>query len=159
MPSNQFELVSDWCLNASVEEVWQVLTDAERWPDWWPCVETVEQTDPGKPTGERSVWRYTWKTMLPYKLRLELRVSRIEPPVLLEAEVRGDVRGYGVCRIRRTEHGTLVRYEWNVRTSRRWMNWLAPIARPLFLWNHRRVMEQGEAKLAMRLSRGPRTTA
>ena len=31
---------------------------------------------------------------------------------------------------------TLVRYDWNVGTDKAWMNALAPVARPLFEWNH-----------------------
>lgn len=148
MGADRFELVSDWRLDAPMEEVWQVLSDAERWPAWWPCVEAVEKLDPGEPTGEHSVWRYTWKTMLPYKLQLELCVTRIEAPVLLEADVSGDVSGRGVCRLDRQDNRTIVRYEWNVRICRSWMRWFAPIARPLFLWNHRMVMKQGAVHLA-----------
>ena len=91
--------------------------------------------------------------MLPYRLRLELRVIRIEAPVLLEAVVRGDLAGCGVCRVLSDECGTLVRYEWTVRLRRPWMRWLAPLARPVFLWNHDRVMQRGEAALAECLAR------
>ena len=35
-----------------------------------------------------------------------------------------------------------------MRTSRAWMNRLAPVARPLFAWNHDAVMRQGAAGLA-----------
>jgi hypothetical protein len=154
MPANHFALVSIWHFDAPVEQVWQVLSDAERWPDWWPFVEAVEKIDPGEPSGQYSVWRHTWKTMLPYKLRFELCVTRIEAPVLLEADVRGDVAGRGICRIYQNDRHTVVRYEWNVRTCRHWMKWLAPIARPIFLWNHHMVMQRGEAQLAIRLARG-----
>lgn len=150
--ADYFELVSHWHLDAPVEHVWRVLSDAERWPEWWPCVEAVEKIDPGEPGGEHSRWRYTWKTMLPYKLRFELCVTRIQAPALLEADVIGDVCGRGVCRIARTDNRTTVRYEWTVRTHRGWMKWLARIARPIFLWNHRMVMNQGEATLAARLT-------
>lgn len=152
LPADHFQLVSFWHLDAPVEQVWRVLSDAERWPDWWPCVEAVEQIDPGEPTGEHSVWRYTWKTMLPYKLRFELCVTRIEAPLLLEADVAGDVAGRGVCRLSRKDRRTIVRYEWNVRACRSWMKWLAPLARPVFMWNHRMVMKQGGANLAVWLA-------
>ncbi|MBS1213045.1 MAG: uncharacterized protein H6R26_1662 [Proteobacteria bacterium] len=154
MSAEDYRLVSVWHLDAPAERVWQVLTDAERWPDWWSFVEAVEKVDAGEPSGRHSVWRCTWKTMLPYKLRFELCVTRIEAPVLLEAEVRGDVAGSGICRIDRKDGQTQVCYEWNVRTCRPWMRWLAPIARPVFLWNHDQVMERGGAQLAMRLTGG-----
>jgi hypothetical protein len=43
---------------------------------------------------------------------------------------------------------TAVTYEWNVRTTRPWMNVLAPVARPVFRWNHNVVMHQGGQGLA-----------
>jgi hypothetical protein len=46
---------------------------------------------------------------------------------------------------------TAVLYEWDVRTTRAWMNALAPVARPLFTRSHDRVMRQGGEGLARRL--------
>ena len=40
-----------------------------------------------------------------------------------------------------------------VRTTKRWMNLAAPIARPLFKWNHDIVMQQGGKGLACLLKR------
>ena len=46
---------------------------------------------------------------------------------------------------------TAVVYEWNVRTTKQWMNLLAPIARPVFAWNHDTVMGWGGEGLARRV--------
>ena len=46
---------------------------------------------------------------------------------------------------------TAVLYEWDVRTSKRWMNALAPVAQPLFDHNHNLVMRWGGEGLARRL--------
>ena len=43
---------------------------------------------------------------------------------------------------------TAVTYEWNVHTTRAWMNALAPIARPIFAVNHDFVMRNGGEGLA-----------
>ena len=43
---------------------------------------------------------------------------------------------------------TTVTYEWNVRTTKPWMNVAAPLARPIFRWNHNVVMHQGGEGLA-----------
>ncbi len=42
-------------------------------------------------------------------------------------------------------------YEWNVKTTKAWMNLLAPIAGPVFRWNHDTIMRWGEEGLKMRL--------
>ncbi len=43
---------------------------------------------------------------------------------------------------------TAVVYEWNVHTTKAWMNLLSPIARPVFEWNHDWVMRNGAQGLA-----------
>jgi len=42
-------------------------------------------------------------------------------------------------------------YDWRVRTTKRWMNLASPIARPIFKWNHDRVMRWGGEGLARHL--------
>ena len=39
-------------------------------------------------------------------------------------------------------------YEWNVHTSKRWMNAMAPLLRPVFEWNHNWVMRNGGTGIA-----------
>ena len=39
-------------------------------------------------------------------------------------------------------------YEWNVATTKAWMNLLAPLARPVFEWNHDWVMARGGEGIA-----------
>ena len=39
-------------------------------------------------------------------------------------------------------------YEWNVHTTKRWMNAMAPLLRPVFEWNHNWVMRNGGAGIA-----------
>ena len=101
----------------------------------------------GADDGVGRLWRLTWRSRLPYDLTFESRVTRREPPHLLEAQADGELIGVGRWRLFEG-HGTAVLYEWNVRTSRAWMNRLAPVARPLFAWNHDVVMRQGAEGLA-----------
>ena len=59
--------------------------------------------------------------------------------------------GRGLWRLSTDGSETIVRYDWSVETTKRWMNLLAPIARPLFEWNHNVVMSWGAKGLAERL--------
>jgi hypothetical protein len=45
------------------------------------------------------------------------------------------------------------RYDWNVETTKAWINYLAPIARPVFKWNHDVVMGWGAEGLAKKLQK------
>jgi hypothetical protein len=79
-------------------------------------------------------------------------VTRVRtPPRLLEAEAVGELEGRGSWRLEPLERGTRVRYYWAVKTNKAWMNWLAPIARPVFDWNHDRIMSAGGRSIAARL--------
>jgi hypothetical protein len=60
----------------------------------------------------------------------------------------GELAGFGRWRLYEDDGVTAVLYEWNVHTARAWMNLLAPIARPVFAWNHNWVMARGGEGIA-----------
>jgi hypothetical protein len=84
-------------------------------------------------------------------VRFDLRVTRNERPWLLEGQATGVLEGLGRWTLTRQEGGTTVNYLWAVRTTRWWMNLLAPIARPFFTRNHDAVMTNGGKSLARHL--------
>ena len=51
---------------------------------------------------------------------------------------------------------TVVTYDWLVETTSRWMNLVAPVARPVFRWNHDAVMRSGGRGLARRMAESER---
>jgi hypothetical protein len=68
------------------------------------------------------------------------------------AVASGELEGVGRWRFFRDDGGsTTLFYQWDVGTTRPWMNALAPLARPAFAWNHDRVMAAGGEGLARRL--------
>jgi Polyketide cyclase / dehydrase and lipid transport len=149
-PVATYRFVTTWCLDAPVDRVFAAIDDAAAWPQWWRGVERAEQLAPGGPDGVGRAWRLRWRGPLPYSLAFDSRVTRREPPHLLEGSADGELIGTGRWRLFAGQ-GTAVVYEWDVRTARAWMNWLAPVARPLFAANHDAVMRQGARGLASRL--------
>ncbi len=146
--SSQYELTTLWHFDAPLESVWTALVDAERWPRWWPGIEEVVVLEPGNDDGVGARRRYTCRSVLPYRLTFVSRVTALEPLRLLEGRVEGELEGRGCCRLTRCDGRVLVRYDWRVRTTRRWMNLVAPLAKPLFRWNHDMLMEAGGRGLA-----------
>jgi hypothetical protein len=71
--------------------------------------------------------------------------------VLIQATAIGGLSGTGLWQFSEIDGLTVVRYDWRVKTTKSWMNLLAPIARPLFKWNHDVVMRWGGEGLAKRL--------
>lgn len=97
--------------------------------------------------GAGSLRRFTWKSALPYRLAFDLRVTRAVPLQRIESRAAGELEGTGIWTFQPDGGGTRVRYDWDVRTTKPWMNLLAPAARPLFAWNHDVVMRWGERGL------------
>ncbi len=137
-----------WCLEAPIDPVWEAIEDSKRWPEWWRGVERVVELEPGDEDGIGQVDEHTWKSRLPYAVRFRTRTTRIERPNLIVGEATGELAGIGRWRLYEADGTTAALYEWNVRTTRAWMNLLAPIARPIFAWNHDWVMGNGAEGLA-----------
>jgi hypothetical protein len=78
-------------------------------------------------------------------------VRHLQPPTTLEAVATGELDGVGRWTLTPDDGGTLVRYDWDVRTTKWWMNLAAPVARPVFTWNHDALMSEAAQSLARRL--------
>ncbi len=142
-----YSFLTTWILDARHEDVWDAIYEIERWPEWWPGVRSVQKLEHGDPNGVGSLYRHEWRSVIPYPVRFETRITRIELPHLIEAAADGELAGTGRWRFFGGRE-TAVTYEWNVRTTRAWMNAVAPIARPIFRWNHNAVMHRGGEGLA-----------
>jgi len=146
-----YDFVTIWRVKAPVETVWNEIYHSSEWPTWWKGVESVVEVRKGDERGVGSVHRYTWKSKLPYRLSFDMQTTRVEPPLLLEGKAIGELEGRGLWRLSTDGSETIVRYDWNVATTKQWMNLLSPIARPLFEWNHNVVMSWGAQGLGKRL--------
>jgi hypothetical protein len=146
-----YSFLTTWCVDAPIQDVWDVISASDRYPEWWKGVLEVVELEPGGENGIGALSRTRWRSKLPYTLQFDLRVTRSEPPYLLEAQASGELVGVGVWRLYEGAAGTALVYSWDVSTSRAWMNRLAPIGRPAFAWNHDYVMRQGALGLASRL--------
>jgi uncharacterized protein YndB with AHSA1/START domain len=144
----QYNFLTTWVLESPREPIWEAINDSESWPRWWKGVKEVVELDPGDENGIGQVGRYTWRSRLPYDLVFEARTTRKERPHLLEGEVRGELAGVGLWRLFEQDGATAVLYEWKVRTTKPWMNLLAPIAKPIFAVNHDWVMQSGGVGLS-----------
>jgi hypothetical protein len=147
-----YSFVTLWQFRSPLEPVWETIYRSEEWPAWWRGVERVERIEPaGGDDRPGALRRYTWRSKLPYRLAFEMRLTRVEPLSLIEGEAVGELKGTGRWRLTHDGGVTRVRYDWNVQTTKPWMNLLAPIARPLFKWNHDVVMNWGADGLARKL--------
>ncbi len=148
---NDYNFTTVWKLTAPLEMVWKEINEPQDWPIWWKGVENVTELQPGDELGVGSVKRFTWKSKLPYRLSFDSRVTVVEPMSRIEGVAFGELDGKGVWTFTFENGYTLARYHWMVKTTKPWMNLLAPIARPAFEWNHNVIMNWGGVGLAKRL--------
>jgi Polyketide cyclase / dehydrase and lipid transport len=138
-------------LETSRAAAWEVLQDPLTWPQWWRGVVRVSELDGGDAERVGSRYRIAWRSRIPYELEFDFTVRRVDPPCCMEGEAEGDLAGHGRWRLFEQDGVTAVLYEWNVRTTKPWMNLLGPVARPVFDRNHDLVMRWGGEGLASRL--------
>ncbi len=81
----------------------------------------------------------------------DMRVTELDQPHRMAGVATGELEGTGIWTL--NQEGPLARahYEWRVRVTKPWMQLAAPLARPIFAWNHGQVMQAGGAGLARRL--------
>lgn len=146
-----YSFLTTWVLAAEIGRVWDAMYDSERWPEWWRGAEAVEVLERGDADRVGELARYTWRSRLPYSLAFDVRTVCVVRPHLVEGRAEGELAGFGRWRLFAGSGTTAVTYEWRVETTERWMNVLAPLARPVFAWNHDVLMRRGGEGLARRL--------
>lgn len=143
-----YHYVSTWQLQAPIQQVWAAITDLEHLPTWYTGVQEARELAPGDAEGVGRRVRYVIKGRLPLRLVFEATTTRSVAPRDQELQAEGELAGTGRWSLDQQGEVTTARYSWDVRTTRPWMNLLAPIARPVFTWNSKGVMLQASEGLA-----------
>lgn len=147
----RYSFLTTWLLQSPREPVWDAIYDEAGWPEWWRGVEVAEELRPGDQHGVGTKSRMVWRSFLPYRVEFEVTATKIERLSLMEGQAVGDLEGVGRWRLYEQDGVTAVLYEWDVATTKPWMNRLAPLLRPVFEWNHDWVMRRGGEGIAARL--------
>jgi hypothetical protein len=146
MELTRYRFLTTWRLEAPLADVYEAIHGVERWPEWWRGVESVEKLGGGDDVG--SVYRQRWRGVLPYAIEFDVETTRVEPLVALEGRASGGLAGTGRWAFTSEDGATVATYAWDVRTTKPWMRFAAPVARPVFVWSHNTVMRWGGESLA-----------
>ena len=151
--SNEYVFVTRWRVTGSVEEVTEILEDAEGLPRWWPSVYLRVRK---LPDGVVDLYTKGW---LPYTMRWQFRVTERHPPHGFRLEARGDLVGRGEWTLRQDGDCAEIEYEWRVRADKPLLRHGSFIFKPIFAANHRWAMARGEESLRLEIlrrhARGP----
>jgi hypothetical protein len=128
LASREYVFVDEWEVAAPRAAVFAAIADARSYPEWWKPVYVAVDADGEPAVGKES--RQHFKGRLPYHLRTSSRITRLEPPQTIAADVDGDLRGRGEWTLTETAAGT------RVHADRPLLRILTPLLRPAFRLNH-----------------------
>lgn len=138
----KYHLVSRYRLSSDREAIWNALQDVPHWPTWWRWLKGVDIIrQPTSEDGVGGIYHNRIASPLRYGFTYETEVIAIDRPETISLTSTGDLEGRGRFDLSEDPSGgTDLTFTWLVCTPKWWMNLMAPIGRPAFVWNHDRLM-------------------
>ncbi|MDQ6927990.1 MAG: SRPBCC family protein [Actinomycetota bacterium] len=152
--SNDYEFLTVWRVAGTIDEVKDVLGDADSLPRWWPSVYlSVDQVEVGADDGVgRAVDLHT-KGWLPYTLRWTLHITEPLTDSGFALAASGDLDGTGVWTFEQDGPEVVITYDWRISATKPLLRRLSWLLKPGFAANHRWAMTRGEQSLALEMRR------
>lgn len=152
----KYELITEWLFDAPIEKVWNEVCDVQgwsTWPEWWSDWKEMKLRGSGE-VGVGSIIDCVAKAGLPYTLRYQLEISKIEAPHLSEFKASGDLEGVGRWTLEERDGGTAVTYYWNISTTNPIFNFFGrfSFAKAMIVKNHDGMMARGYEGIKNRLA-------
>src|SRR5258708_2737497 len=146
MSANEYHFVTNWRVESTLEEVFDVLDKPTDLVRWWPSVYLeVKEVEP-------SVFGLLTKGRLPYTLRWRLRRLESRRPHGFSLEAWGDFEGTGVWTFAQDGGYVDITYDWRIKAEKPLLRYLSFLLKPIFSANHRWAMAQGEKSLKKELA-------
>lgn len=153
--SSSYHFISNWTLNATAEEVYDILSENQRLPEWWPAVYLdVKISENGSENGiGKKVKLYT-KGFLPYALIWQYEVMEVTKPHHIKIRAYGDLVGEGIWSLKNSGSGQcIINYDWKIKVDKPLLKYFSWLLKPLFSYNHEWAMRKGERSLNLELLR------
>lgn len=149
---HHYLFISSWTIGAPRAQLWDMANEIER-IDCWKNVVFDKVEHGNGPDGIGDVFRCTFQTKMLFRLSIRLKVVDRRKPNQFTLEVEGPLAGIGTCYMEETEDGrsTFLRCEWKVRLDHGGLRAFNPVLRPIYIWSHDRVMDEGVQGVAASL--------
>jgi len=123
---------------APKKKVWDALLDYSMWPHWWKGLQSIRTIkDPKAPNDHKLACTVGFAL---YSLHFMLFLDKIIPDKRIQILSEGDLKGIGIFTLSENNNTTIISFEWNVETTKTWMNLFAPVAKPFFIYEHNLIM-------------------
>ncbi len=151
MASYEYDFVTRWRVEATCQQVYDILSDPLDLVRWWPEV-YLEVTESEESHGGEKVYDLHTKGRLPYRLRWSMQRTEDNPPHGFALRAWGDLVGRGRWTFQQDGEWVDITYGWKVRADKPLLRRLSVLLRPLFEANHRWAMKKGEEALKRELA-------
>ncbi len=147
MKTAQYLLKSAWKIEGPLLVTSTSIMKVTDWPLWWPGLEVVQNVVE-KPAIVGSTAKMTWKAATGYKINIYLTATDYRNGKDITFSSEGDLKGTGKWLFEaKSPNVTKIEMTWEVATTKPWMTVLSPLLRPFFIYNHRKLMRDGETGL------------
>jgi uncharacterized protein YndB with AHSA1/START domain len=123
---------------ASADEVWAHLARPERFPVWWRWLRDFEVVGDGLSAG--TVFHGLVVPPVPYRLRVEVRLTEVVAGERIRAALGGDLSGPAEVTLRSHPRGCEVAVAWRLEMRSLLLRRAAWFARPLLVVGHDQVV-------------------
>jgi carbon monoxide dehydrogenase subunit G len=125
-------------LPADVEQVWDTISDLERFPTWWRWLRDFEVDGDGLAAGTQL--RAAVVPPVPYRFRVGVTFDEVDAPHHIAASLSGDLLGPADLWLHPHPEGCEAQVRWTVVMQQPWMRRAAHVARPVMVWGHDQVV-------------------
>jgi uncharacterized protein YndB with AHSA1/START domain len=136
--------------SVSPADLWDVIGEVDHFETWWPWLE--EFRIEGGSLEKGAVLHGVIAPPLPYRMRIQIELTRCEPPRRIETQIHGDLEGEANLELRARGAGSSVEVAWTVEMMQRPMRLADRMAHPVLQWGHDRVVEITVAGFRRRLA-------
>jgi len=161
MAVNDYEFITKWRVDGTVEEVYDTISDAEGLARWWPSVYLSAMiVDAGDHDGIGKVVDLHTKGFLPYTLRWSMTITEADRKRgHISLDAHGDFEGAGIWTLVQDGNTVDITYDWRIRADKPLLKNLSFAMKPFFAANHRWAMAKGLESLKLELLRRRATSS
>lgn len=153
MATNDYHFITNWWVKGTVQEVADIIGNADDLVRWWPSVYLEVRTlKKGDERGLGKVVDLYTKGWLPYTLRWHFTVTDVRADGFT-LEAHGDFEGRGIWTFKQEGEWVSIVYDWKILAEKPLLRYFSFVMKPLFSGNHRWAMERGEESLKLELAR------
>jgi len=152
MATNDYQITTCWCVQATPVEIAEITRRPEDLRTWWPQFRMARLLS-GETGGEGSEFEVEVKGWLPYTVRYRGRIEVARYARSFRVVTWGDFDASMECQIQQHGEYCELLWDWRVHVHKAVVRCFSFLLKPLFRSNHKWVMRQGLKGMRAELAR------